>query len=178
MLYLICYVLYMLYVSMSGLRLLMMLYAYSTKFRPLLWEPVRLPETICFSKNKQFLFYLTRRTRRKNLASYRNVIAMSLPLVLLLSLISMINGVNPYYSLWLLDLRQLDIMPDYEAWPGYELFRTTYAYFGRNDFTMITSHRSQYWFRVDAVYLDDPDNIKDVSDLLYNSKLRDHRTST
>ncbi len=36
MLYLICYVLYMLYVSMSGLRLLMMLYAYSTQFRPLL----------------------------------------------------------------------------------------------------------------------------------------------
>ena len=146
----------------------------------MLEEPVSVPGVICFSQNKQSLFYLTCRTCRKTLASYRAAIAMSMLMTLLLSLISVVNGMYAFGSLWLLDLRTLDrryaeAPTDYEAWPGYELFQTSYAYFGRNVFTMISSHHSHYWFRVDAVYVDDPDDIEDVSDL-YRSMLRGHRT--
>ena len=40
---------------------------------------------------------------------------------------------------------------------------------------MISSHPSQYWFRVDAVYVEHPDAISDVSDV-YCKNLRGHRT--
>ena len=98
---------------------------------------------------------------------------MAKMMILLLSLVSVVNGKYAFGSLWLVDLRRT--IANYPAWPGFELFQTISSDYGRNVFTMISSHHSQYWFRVQAVYVENPDDIEDVSDL-YNSTLRGHRT--
>ena len=90
-------------------------------------------------------------------------------LALLLSLAMEAKAMGPFGSLWTLDLRHETI------WPGHEIFCLDLPDYGRNLFAMISSHPSQYWFRVDAVYVEHPDAISDVSDV-YCKNLRGHRT--
>ena len=78
---------------------------------------------------------------------------------LLLSLVFGENGGGAFGSLWMLDLR------DEAMFPGHEIFRVDLPGYGRNLLTMISSHATQYWFRVDAVYVEDPDAIVHVSDV-------------
>ncbi len=137
----------------------------------MLGEPVSVPGVICFSQTK--LFYLTYRTRRKPKSSYRTLSNMAKMVILLLSMLTMVNAKYAFGSLWLVDLRRM--ITNYPVWEGFEIFQTISAVYGENLFTMISSHHSQYWFRVDAVYVENPDDIQDVSDL-YNSTLRGHRT--
>ena len=92
-------------------------------------------------------------------------------LALLLSLAFVAEGAGAFGSLWLLDFRWvMDTI-----WPGQELFMIDDADYGRNRFALVSSHPSQYWFRLDAVYVDEPDAISDVSDI-YGAALRGQRT--
>ena len=90
---------------------------------------------------------------------------------LFLGLASVAEGVGAFGSLWLLDLRRWTNGPGQKI----ELFTIDHADYGRNDFAMISSHSSQYWYRVDACYVNDSDAIFDVSDV-YGAKLRGQRT--
>ena len=88
---------------------------------------------------------------------------------LLLSLVVGAHGGGAFGSLWMLDLRRET------TFPGHEIFRVDLPGLGANLFAMISSHASQYWFRVDAVYVEDPDAIDDLSDV-YCKNLLGQRT--
>ena len=78
----------------------------------------------------------------------------------LVACVPICGATGAFSSLWLLDLRRAA-----RCWPGYELFTSEHADYGRNDFAMIASHPSQYWFTVHGVYVENPDAIDDVSDI-------------
>ena len=109
----------------------------------------------------------------ERLLSYRSLV---LPLMamwkfaLLVGLVSVAEGVGAFGTLWVLDLRYDPHM----FCPGRELFTIDRPDYARNEFAMISSHPSQYWYRVDAIYVDDPKAIGDVSDI-YSAKLRGQR---
>ena len=88
---------------------------------------------------------------------------------LLLSLVLGADGGGAFGSLWMLDLR------DVATFPWHEFCRVDLPGYVRNLFTMISSYVTQYWFRVDAVYVEDPDAIVDVFDV-YCKNLLGHRT--
>ena len=95
---------------------------------------------------------------------------------LVLSLAFVAEGAGAFGSLWLLDFRWVIDMEDLATiWPGHDLFMIDDADYGRNRFALISSHPSQYWFRLDALYVDELDAIADVSDI-YGAALRGQRT--
>ncbi len=127
--------------------------------------------TIIIACAKPSHFYATRVVAE--LLSYRPLV---LPLftmwkfaLVCLCLASVADGMYAFGSLWMLDLRGAS------TWPGSELFSVYLEYYGRNLFTLISSDPSQWWFRVDAVYVDNPAEVEDVSDV-YRKNLRGHRT--
>ena len=90
-------------------------------------------------------------------------------LVLVASFSPTSSATGAFGTLWLLDQRRVG------DFPGYELFTMEHESYGRNMFTMIASHASQYWFEIYAVYVEDPDAIGDPSDI-YVKQYRGERT--
>ena len=93
---------------------------------------------------------------------------------LLVACVPAATATGAFGSLWVIDLRRA-VEP---MWPGYELFTVDHpmsSSYGQNEFAMIASHASQYWFEVYGLWVDDPDAIDDVSDV-YVAKNRGHRT--
>ena len=90
--------------------------------------------------------------------------------IVLLASMPTCDATGAFGTLWVCDLRRAG-----PCWPGYELFASEHPDYGRNDFTMIASHPSQYWFTVHGVYVENPDAIDDVSDI-YAARHRGQRT--
>ncbi len=90
---------------------------------------------------------------------------------LLLAFVPVALGAGAFGSLWLVDLR--GVMGT--MWPGYELFTTEHADYGLNPFALISSHASQYWFPIHGLFVDELDDIGDLSDV-YRSAFRGQRT--
>ena len=90
---------------------------------------------------------------------------------LLLAFASVAEGTGAFGSLWLVDLRS--VMGT--MWPGDELFTVEHKDYGVNPFALVSSHRSQHWFSIHALFVDELDDIADVSDV-YKATLRGRRT--
>ena len=92
---------------------------------------------------------------------------------LLVACVPMAGATGAFGSLCLLDLRRV-LEP---MWPGYELFTAQDADYGQNEFALIVSHPTQYWFEVYALRVDDADAIGDVSEV-YVAQRRGRRMLT
>ena len=92
-------------------------------------------------------------------------------IALWLAFASVAEATGAFGSLWLVDLRS--VMGT--MWPGDELFTVEHKDYGVNPFALVSSHRSQHWFSIHALFVDELDDIADVSDV-YKATLRGRRT--